>query len=326
MDFESLAKDLSNEQLDLTPGMLGQLSGLSREENEQIAEVFADIPALRRRKILTSLVAMSDDNIELDFLGVFCSSLADSEPDIRILAASGLWETTDRNAIAPLINTLEADQSLDVRAAAAIALAHFVELYVAGKLIERDGKKLCESLNCILEDQNIEFDQIVVCAGAWSNYIANMIGDDFPLDTERGYHVLFESDKNIINRPVGWSQSGFYLIQIEDGIRAAGTVEIAGLTKPPNTNRLKMIEREARKILPQLKNVKSTWMGNRPTLPDSLPIIGKSNKNENVLYAFGHQHIGWTLAAVTGKAINELIKGSQPNFNISYFSPERFNK
>ena len=95
-----------------------------------------------------------------------------------------------------------------------------------------------------------------------------MVGENFPLDTERGYHVLFESDKNIINRPVGWSQSGFYLIQIEDGIRAAGTVEIAGLKKPPNTNRLKMIEREARKILPQLKNVKSTWMGNRPTLPD----------------------------------------------------------
>ena len=182
------------------------------------------------------------------------------------------------------------------------------------------------SIDIILSKEKLEFDEIIICAGAWSNYIANMIGDDFPLDTERGYHVLFESDKNIINRPVGWSQSGFYLIQIEDGIRAAGTVEIAGLKKPPNTNRLKMIEREARKILPQLKNVKSTWMGNRPTLPDSLPIIGKSNKNENVLYAFGHQHIGWTLAAVTGKAINELIKGSQPNFNISYFSPERFNK
>ena len=198
-----------------------------------------------------------------------------------------------------------------------------------GKYINQNVRNISQkekTIEVFTEDQNIEFDQIVVCAGAWSNYIANMIGDDFPLDTERGYHVLFESDKNIINRPVGWSQSGFYLIQIEDGIRAAGTVEIAGLKKPPNTNRLKMIEREARKILPQLKNVKSTWMGNRPTLPDSLPIIGKSNKNENVLYAFGHQHIGWTLAAVTGKAINELIKGSQPNFNISYFSPERFNK
>ena len=198
-----------------------------------------------------------------------------------------------------------------------------------GKYINQNVRNIIQkekTIEVFTEDQNIEFDQIVVCAGAWSNYIANMIGEDFPLDTERGYHVLFESDKNIINRPVGWSQSGFYLIQIEDGIRAAGTVEIAGLKKPPNTNRLKMIEREARKILPQLKNVKSTWMGNRPTLPDSLPIIGKSNKNENVLYAFGHQHIGWTLAAVTGKAINELIKGSQPNFNISYFSPERFNK
>ncbi len=202
-------------------------------------------------------------------------------------------------------------------------------LLKGGKYINQNVRNISQkekTIEVFTEGQNIEFDQIVVCAGAWSNYIANMIGDDFPLDTERGYHVLFESDKNIINRPVGWSQSGFYLIQIEDGIRAAGTVEIAGLKKPPNTNRLKMIEREARKILPQLKNVKSTWMGNRPTLPDSLPIIGKSNKNENVLYAFGHQHIGWTLASVTGKAINELIKGSQPNFNISYFSPERFNK
>ena len=86
-----------------------------------------------------------------------------------------------------------------------------------------------------------------------------------------------------------------------------------------------MIEREARKILPQLGKVKSTWMGRRPTLPDAMPIIGRSSKNKNVLYAFGHQHIGWTLAAVTGKAINELVKGNQPNFDIKAFSPNRFN-
>ena len=86
-----------------------------------------------------------------------------------------------------------------------------------------------------------------------------------------------------------------------------------------------MIERQARKILPQLGRVKSTWMGRRPTLPDALPVIGKSTKNKNVYYAFGHQHIGWTLAAVTGKAINELIKGSKPNFDINPFNPDRFN-
>ena len=152
-----------------------------------------------------------------------------------------------------------------------------------------------------------------------------MIGEDFPLDTERGYHVLFDNDHQLINRPIGWSQSGFYLVQMSDGIRAAGTVEIAGLNKPPNQKRINIIEKQARKILPQLGKIRSTWMGRRPTLPDSKPIIGISSKNRNVMYAFGHQHIGWTLAAVTGKAINELAKGSQPNFDISAFSPKRFN-
>ena len=151
-----------------------------------------------------------------------------------------------------------------------------------------------------------------------------MVGENFPLDTERGYHVLFESHKKLINRPIGWSQSGFYLVQIEEGIRASGTVEIAGLEKPINQKRINMIEDQARKILPQLKKVKSTWMGRRPTLPDAKPVIGRSHKNKNVMYAFGHQHIGWTLAAVTGRAINELVKGSEPNFDISAFSPKRF--
>ena len=99
---------------------------------------------------------------------------------------------------------------------------------------------------------------------------------------------------------------------MEDGIRAAGTVEIAGLKKPPNISRLKMIERQARRILPQLGRVKSTWMGKRPTLPDAMPIIGRSSKNKNVLYAFGHQHIGWTLAAITGKIIDEIFDLSLP--------------
>ena len=111
---------------------------------------------------------------------------------------------------------------------------------------------------------------------------------------------------------------------MNEGIRAAGTVEIAGMHKKINQRRLDMIERHSRKILPQLGSIKSAWMGLRPTLPDSKPVIGRSSKNKNVLYAFGHQHIGWTLAAVTGKVINELAKGTQPNFDISSFSPNRF--
>ena len=99
------------------------------------------------------------------------------------------------------------------------------------------------SIEVIFNQNKKEFDEIVVAAGAWSNTIANMIGETFPLDTERGYHVLFETSQKLIDRPIGWSQSGFYLIQIEGGIRAAGTVEIAGLNKPPNEKRIKMSQK-----------------------------------------------------------------------------------
>ena len=201
----------------------------------------------------------------------------------------------------------------------------FLEL--GGTYIKQNVKNLIQKENIIelsLENKKINFDKIIISAGAWSNQIANMLGDKFPLDTERGYHILFETNEKLINRPVAWSESGFYLIQIHDGIRAAGTVEIAGLKKSPNKKRIEMIERQSRKVLPQLGKVKSTWMGRRPTLPDSLPIIGKSQQNSNVIYAFGHQHIGWTLGAVTGKIIDSLSRDQIPNIDISAYSPTRF--
>jgi len=200
--------------------------------------------------------------------------------------------------------------------------------------INNGGKFVKDSVNAIspkdslitlnYNNTNYSFDKVVICAGSWSNTLTKQYGDNFPLDTERGYHVLF-NNIDLINRPIGWSQSGFYLVQLEEGLRAAGTVEIAGLSKPENKKRTKMIEIQARKLLPQLKEVKGTWLGFRPTLPDSLPIIGKSEKNKNIIYGFGHQHIGWTLGAVTGKIINTLCNDRDPNINIEAFKPNRFN-
>ena len=201
----------------------------------------------------------------------------------------------------------------------------FIEL--GGNYINQNVKNLIQNeknIELLMEDKKIKFDKIIICAGAWSNQIANMLGDKFPLDTERGYHILFETNEKLINRPVAWSESGFYLIQIHNGVRAAGTVEIAGLNKSPNKKRLNMIERQSRKVLPQLGKVQSTWMGRRPTLPDSLPIIGNSQKNNNIIYAFGHQHVGWTLGAVTGKIIDSLSRDQIPNIDISAYSPSRF--
>ena len=180
------------------------------------------------------------------------------------------------------------------------------------------------NINLIINSNEKKFDKVVITSGAWSNIIANYIGDDFPLDTERGYHVLFENF-NLIKRPIGWSESGFYLVQIDEGLRAAGTVEIAGLQKPLNKKRVQMIENQARKLLPKLGKVKKDWIGFRPTLPDSLPIIGPSQKNKNIFYAFGHQHIGWTLGAITGKIINSLCNNLKTNINIDPFRSNRFN-
>ena len=201
----------------------------------------------------------------------------------------------------------------------------FLEL--GGVYIKQNVTNLIQKENSIelsLGNKKINFDKMIVCAGAWSNKIANLLGENFPLDTERGYHILFNTNEKLIKRPVAWSESGFYLIQIHDGVRAAGTVEIAGINKEPNLKRIKMIERQSRKVLPQLGEIKSTWMGRRPTLPDSLPIIGESSKNKNIIYAFGHQHIGWTLGAITGKIITTITNDKKPNINIEAYSPNRF--
>ena len=187
-----------------------------------------------------------------------------------------------------------------------------------------DVSHSAEEVTLTFEIQSKIFDKFIVCSGAWSNIIAKYIGDNFPLDTERGYHVLFDNKEQLINRPIGWSESGFYLVQIEEGIRAAGIVEIAGLVKKPNRKRIQMIESQARKVLPSLKNVKKDWIGFRPTLPDSLPVIGHSLKNKRIIYAFGHQHLGWTLGAVTGNIVESLLNDQQPNINIKPFSPTRF--
>ena len=196
-------------------------------------------------------------------------------------------------------------------------------VFINKKVTSIDDNKDQIAIHCESSLQN--YDQIVICAGAWSKQLALMIGDNFPLDTERGYHVLFENIEQLIDRPIGWSKFGFYIIQIEEGIRSAGTVEIAGLNNKPNQKRLKMIEKETRKLLPTLGNVKSTWLGFRPTLPDAMPVIGQSVKNKKIFYAFGHQHLGWTLAAVTGQITQYLIDDRKPNIDISAFSPQRFN-
>ena len=113
---------------------------------------------------------------------------------------------------------------------------------------------------------------------------------------------------------------------MNDGLRAAGTVELAGLNNPTNPQRLKLIADTVKTLLPQLKDHDGEWTGFRPSMPDSMPVIGQSSKDVDIYYAFGHGHIGVTLSGITGKLISELIDGKQPSVDISAFAAQRFNR
>ena len=168
------------------------------------------------------------------------------------------------------------------------------------------------------------FKDVVVAAGAWSTRIEGSVMDRVPLDTERGYHVMFPDDASTLSRPVGLADAGFYLSPVTGGLRAAGTVELAGLDAKPNPRRLDYIERTARRALPSLSRRGDTWLGFRPTLPDSLPVIGRSSRHPSVIYAFGHQHVGLTLGGVTGKLVQQIIDREDPIVDPTPYAAQRF--
>lgn len=150
---------------------------------------------------------------------------------------------------------------------------------------------------------------VIVAAGAHSASLAAQAGDRIPLETERGYHLEFPVDTPLLTRPVCPIDLGFYMTPLAGRLRAAGTVELGGLQAPPNPDRLAFIERGVRQFFPGIAPARSQWLGFRPSLPDSRPVIGPSRRSPRVLYAFGHGHLGLTLAAVTARRIEKLIAG-----------------
>ena len=198
-----------------------------------------------------------------------------------------------------------------------------------GKFIQTEIKNL-EQINSNQtairsENEEYKFEKTVVASGAFSKSLTDQLGENIPLDTERGYHVHFKEKDHLISRPVIFLDRGFGMTPMNQGLRAVGTVELGGLNNPPSKKRIDYIIKCAKELLPDLGEHEDEWLGFRPTLPDFLPILGPSLKNKNIIYAFGHQHLGWTLGAITGKIISKIVAGEKTNLDLTPYSSKRFN-
>ncbi len=189
------------------------------------------------------------------------------------------------------------------------------------------GIKQIEENQTIIKSarEEYKFEKSVIASGAFSKNLTDQLGENIPLDTERGYHVHFKGMEKLISRPVIFLDRGFGMTPMNQGLRAVGTVELGGLKNPPSKKRIQYIINCAKELLPQLKEHEDEWLGFRPTLPDFLPILGPSLKNKNIIYAFGHHHLGWTLGAVTGKIVSGIVSGEKTNLDLSPYSSKRFN-
>lgn len=166
--------------------------------------------------------------------------------------------------------------------------------------------------------------RVIIAAGAHSGSLARQAGDRIPLDTERGYHVEWDMATPLLSRPTCPTSRGFYFCPMAGRLRVAGTVELGGLKLPPSRHRVRKLIEGARAFFPDLGEPDREWMGFRPSLPDSLPVIGPSAGGAEVIHAFGHGHLGVTMAPITARIVTDLVAGKTPALDVSQYRPSRF--
>src|SRR6202012_3947796 len=176
---------------------------------------------------------------------------------------------------------------------------------------------------------DVAADTAVIATGAHSKPLAAQLGDSVPLETERGYHAMLRSPEVMPRVPTTDSEGKFVATPMANGPRFAGTVELAGLNAEPDWRRARILLQQASKLYPTLAQTYpedryTVWMGHRPSLPDSLPVLGPSTRSRDVFYAFGHGHVGMTGGPYTGKAVADLVARRPAPIDLQPFRVSRF--
>jgi glycine/D-amino acid oxidase-like deaminating enzyme len=191
----------------------------------------------------------------------------------------------------------------------------------AMKLIPREGGGWMVMTNIA----NRSADHVVIATGAWSRQLLDPLGISVPLETERGYHAMLFDPEVMPALPISNKTRAFGVTPMEDGLRVAGTVEIAGLDAPPNEERAKALVQHARRMFPALSGAQVRyWMGFRPSTPDSLPVLGPAPGRPGLHFAFGHGHFGMTGGPPSGRLVARLITGQPAGIDAAPYAVQRF--
>jgi glycine/D-amino acid oxidase-like deaminating enzyme len=185
----------------------------------------------------------------------------------------------------------------------------------------------CNDIQLKGHSESLSADKVVVATGSWSRNLASQLGDKVPLETERGYHLMLpESAQTLLRRPVLNGGKLFVLSPMETGLRMTAQSELGGLDIAADYRNIRKLLPHAKRMLPAIDiREESAWMGFRPSLPDSLPVLGFSENSRNIVYAFGHQHLGMTLAAISARIVADLFANREPPVPMAPYRPNRFN-
>ncbi|MEH6579046.1 MAG: FAD-dependent oxidoreductase [Amphritea sp.] len=249
--------------------------------------------------------------VNLEFLSA--AEVAELEPNLAGFHAGGVFYPDTRFTVSPA--ALSGQYASHIAANGGVILQDEVQdIIVNGR-----------GISLRLSDSTEHFDNLVLCAGIASKGLLKPLGCNFPLVSERGYHLTLNTGDLQLNRPVGWLDKAVFLTPMSDGVRLAGTAEFAYADAPLNPERASVMLEHAKVMLGQEPEIRSTWVGSRPSTPDSLPVIGPLKSHPQICVAFGHGHLGLTFGAVTGQLISESIRGVKTSVDLAPFAPERFS-
>lgn len=171
----------------------------------------------------------------------------------------------------------------------------------------------------------IDVEDVVVAAGVHSRPLARQLGHAVPLESERGYHMMYRDPGVDVRLPMLVANGSYAVTPMAEGLRVAGTAEFGGTERPADWRRAEVLAKHARRLFPGLDESRGErWMGHRPSTPDSLPVIGRSPHHPNVFMAFGHGHLGLTQAATTARLVADLVARRTPFADPRPYRPDRF--